>query len=157
MEIKNGKKPISAKPKQMRPVTLDDVFGNPLTVNEDIANAIKAKGLEYRWISYTKYANMGGSHERAWRPIKRSECGSMDDTSLLNGSDVDGYIRRGDLVLAVRRKEQGDQHRAILKQEASRAKNVQKAHAEELRQFVKSQGINASISEGYDDEDASEE
>jgi hypothetical protein len=57
---------------------------------------------------------MGNSHDRAWRPIKQSECG-MIDQSLPNGSDVDGYIRRGDLVLAVRPKELGDKHRAVLK------------------------------------------
>jgi hypothetical protein len=152
MEIKNGKKPIASKPKTMSPTSLDDIFGNTLAVSPEIARAIASKGNEYRWISFTKYTQMGNSHERAWRPVKRSECGMIDPTSLQNGSDVDGYIRRGDLVLAVRPKELGDKHRSILKADANRAKNVQKNHADELRQFVRQAGINAKISEGYEND-----
>lgn len=154
MSIQNGKKPLSSKPRTQSPASLEDIFGNTLSVDPAIAEAIGKKGMEYRWISMKKYGDMGNSHERAWRPVKRSECGTIDPTSLTNGSDPDGYIRRGDLVLAVRNKDLGDKHRAFLKVQADRQKNVQRDHANELKEFVKKSGINATISEGYGEEDS---
>lgn len=153
MSIQNGKKPLSSKPRQQSPASLEDIFGNTLSVDSEMAESLGKKGLEYRWISMKKYADMGNSHERAWRPVKRSECGMIDQSSIINGSDPDGYIRRGDLVLAVRSKDLGDKHRAFLKVQADRQKNVQRDHANELKDFVKKSGINAKISEGYDDEE----
>ena len=149
MEIKNGKKPISAKPKSQS-LTLDDLFGNTLSVSPEVAKAIESKGMAYRWISYTKFIQMGGQHERAWRPIKRKDCGMMDSSPE---NDPDGFIRRGDLVLAVRPKELHEKHRAYLRQEAQRGKTVQKSHADELRKYAKDQGIDMKISEGYGEED----
>ena len=156
MEIKNGKKPLSARPKPQAPTSLEDIFGNPLTVSDDIKRAVEEKGMECRWINFKKFQDIGNSHEYAWRPLKRSECGIMDSTSLINGSDPDGYVRRGDLVLAGRSKELSEKHRLYLKGQANRYKNLQKSHAEELRSFVKKAGIDASITEGYG-EDESEE
>jgi len=153
MSIQNGKKPLSSKPRQQSPASLEDIFGNTLGIEASISDALMKKGLEYRWISMKKYGDMGNSHERAWRPVKRSECGIIDPTAITNGSDPDGYIRRGDLVLAVRSKDLGDKHRAFLKSQADRQRNVQREHANELKEFVKKSGINATISEGYGEEE----
>lgn len=149
----NGRKPISSKPKAQpaRALGLDDLFGNPLSIDPSVQEAITKMGHEARWIGYQKLVTNGGYHERGWRPVKRSECGNMESIPTF-GVDPDGYFRRGDLVLAVRPKELCEKHRAYLREQAGRGKNIQKQHADEIRQQVKAAGIDAKITEGYEDE-----
>jgi hypothetical protein len=152
--MNNGRKPLSQKGKPSgaaRPLGLDEIFGNPLSVDPAIAKAIEAQGKEYRWVGYQKLVSNGGYHERGWKPVKRSECGNMESIPTF-GVDPEGYIRRGDLVLAVRDKELCERHRAYLREQAGRGKQIQKKHADELRQQVKAAGIDATITEGYEDE-----
>ena len=150
MEIKNGKKPLSAKPQPAR-LVLEDIFGNTLSLDPEIAKTIEGKGLSYRWISMRKWQEMGGSHDRAWRPIRRSECGNIGSNSI-SGEDPEGYIRRGDLVLAVRSRELNDKHKAYLRQESDRMSRIQGKQRQELAKEVESLGGKIKISEGYDDE-----
>jgi hypothetical protein len=131
---------------------LDDIFGNTLSVSEEIHKALSEKGLVYRWISMKKFSDNGNSHEYGWRPVKRSECANVE-SSPNDGNDPNGFIRRGDLVLGVRSKVLNDQHNQYLRQEAQRSSSLhsQKRHAEELRKHAESQGIR--ITEGYDDDE----
>lgn len=155
MSTKNGRLPVSQKPRGNAPISLSDIFGNPLEVSQSIADTLKAKGLTWRWVDYRKLVDNGGHHERGWAPIKAKECG-MTETSVFGG-DADGYVRRGTLVLAVRPKAMSDKHRAYLRQEADRYSKVQARHASELRQHAKDAGIGMTVSEGYGEESESGE
>lgn len=150
-QIKNGKLPLSSKPRAGGFVGgLDDIFGNQLSVAPEIQKAITDKGLCYRWVDYRKLVDNGGAHERGWRAIKRSECGTLEGVPSF-GNDPEGYFRRGSMILAVRPKELNDKHVAFLRQEANRSSNIQRKHAQELRDYAKSTGIDMKISEGYED------
>lgn len=158
MSTINGKKPIAEKARtRATPLNMDDIFGNQLGVDPAIVKAIEAKGMVHRWINAKKLQEMGGYHHRGWKPIRMKEigCDTLDLSSLTFGTDPEGYLRRGDNVLAVRPRELHEKHRAYLDQEArarSRA-NTNKAHAEQMRQFVKEAGLDVKVHEGFEDEE----
>lgn len=157
MQIKNGQKPLSAK-KQIRParISLTDIFSDKLGLDPEIVSEIKAKGLAYRFIAVPHLQKNGGTHEYGWRPYKR-ECGTLDNVQAATlGSDPDGYIRRGDLVLAVRPQELHEKHRAWLKQEAEAASAVQENKFEEARDLVRGTR-SVKVHEGYADPGESED
>lgn len=154
MSIQNGKKPLSAKA-QARPsgFNMDDIFGNRLGVNPELATELDKKGLSYRWVNAVKLSAYGGYHERGWRPIKRAECATMNDThSFMIGNDPEGYIRRGDCVLAVRPKEINQKHKQYLAEQARVHKATSRQQAEQLKQFAKETNLDMSVVEGADAE-----
>jgi hypothetical protein len=158
MSNKNGKVPLAQK-QVARPKTgfqMDDIFGNMLGVDPSIQEAIKKSGRAIRWISAPKLAEFGGYHARGWRPIKLDDLkahGNIDAAFLQFGKDVDGYLRRGDCILAVRPIEIHEKHQAYLKQEADLRKKAtqNKAQAAEIRKMVEGlQGV--EVTDGYDDD-----
>lgn len=155
-EIRNGKKPLSTKA-PMPTIGLEDIFGNTLGIDPELAKEIKAQGLAMRFISGKKLAEMGGYHPFGWKPYKR-EGAKIDTThSFLQGNAPDGLIHRGDCILAVRPIELNNKHKDYLKQEAKRvaAAATSKAHAAKLRELSRESGINAVVEDTY--EDAGEE
>lgn len=158
MSIQNGKKPLSSKKATAAtPLNADEIFGNELGVSKDMAAAIDKGGYTYRFISASKLAGNGGYHHRMWKPLPMKQLkewgyATMDAFSFTIGNDPDGYVRRGDLVLAVRPKEITEKHRALLKQEAKRASMSQKKHSDELRQMAKEHGVDAQVLDTYEDE-----
>jgi hypothetical protein len=144
-----AKKPFSQRSKPT-PVNMDDIFGNALGLDPELVASIKAKGLSHRFINARKLIDMGGYHPKGWRPYKPSaeERAKLEAQSLLFGSDPDGYIRRGDCILAVRTSELNDKHKAYLKQEAARTQNTAKNAASQIRDFIKSNGLDMRVQEG---------
>jgi hypothetical protein len=158
MEIKNGKKPLSAKrAAQPTPLNMDDIFGNLLGLDPALIKCLEKANFAHRFINAKHYADNGNFHVRGWRAISRKELkelgyDTMSASTLTFGSDADGFFRRGDNVLAVRPMELHKKHRAYLDIEAQRGKRSQQAHAEELRKYVKSAGLDMKVLEGYEDE-----
>lgn len=162
-EIRKGKVPSSRRSRPT-PINSDDVFMNPLGLDTEITDCITKHGFSYRFINYKQFVDMGGSHVAHWRPVRLSQLktwgyDTMAGQALLEGNDTDGFIRRGDLVLAIRNKEINEKHKAYLRQEASAASNSQENHANQLREFVRSSGLKAQVEEGYEhpDEEVTEE
>jgi hypothetical protein len=152
MAIINGKKPASQKPAPSKqPLSLDDIFGNPMGVQPEVVAYVESKGLAYRWVNASNLAKNGGYHDKGWRPLKRSECATMVTDSIF-GQSPDDYFRRGDAVLAVRAKEVHEKHRAYLRQQAQRGKDIQRQQAQELRKYAKSSGLDMKVHEGYEDD-----
>jgi hypothetical protein len=164
MEIKNGRKPLAqkaaAKPSRLN---LDDIFGNTLGIDPEMAKVIEKQGLAIRFVSASKLEANAGHHNRGWRPLPQAKLKEWGyDTlntldSFTFGSDSSGYIRRGDLVLAVRPMELHRKHQAYLAQERQRGKGLAKKHAEEMKSLVKEAGLDMKIHEGFEDEKSSEE
>jgi len=149
--IKNGKVPLSRK-QSMAPINSEDIFDNALGIDPALEALIKQKGFAIRYINSTRYSDMGGSHPARWVPVsmKKLREWGYDTMSVLDfGSDPDGYIRRAELVLAIRPIELNDKHKAYLKQEADRArvKNLAKSHADKARSEYGGRGI--QVHEGY--------
>lgn len=153
--MRNGKKPLSQKP---RPQILseDDIFGNPLALDAELKAEMTKKGLEARFVDYKELVDMGGYHARGWKVYKRDK---KEGSDIVSGQDFqmgvspDGTIRRGSLVLAARPIAIGDKHRALNRQRAGEvAGDQQEAAAEGLRQYARDNRLDLKIEEGYEDE-----
>lgn len=150
--MKNGKKPLSSKPKPM--LQESDIFGSPFTVDADLKAEISAKDLECRWVDYKLLAEMGGYHRRGWRAYKRDkkeDTATLSNQEFLLGSSPDGLIRRGTMVLAVRPVSVGDKHRQLNRNNAAIYQNHTKSEANDLRKIAREAGVDTKIHEGYED------
>lgn len=119
----------------------------------DIPKAIKAeleaKGLVGRWINAKKYQDNYGFHKSGWKAHKTSPnarlAGSLD---FGDGIDAEGFIRRGDLVLATKSAEQQARHKATIDKKTAALSNFTKSAAEEVRKTL---GDKGTVIEGYEE------
>lgn len=149
MSIKEGKKPLSKKVKPTM-INADEVYGNPLQIPEDLRKELDSQNLVAKWISADVVYRGGGYHPKRWAPYKRKNVTpSMTEFGL--GRDPEGVIRRGDLILGVKTKEAAQLEKAYLQQKADRAAGVNQEKADEMRRYVKDANIDATIHEGYED------
>ena len=119
-----------------------------LIIDPKIRAEIEAKGLVCRWINGHKFKDNYGFDARRWVPYK-TETGMGE---AFGGKDSEGYIRRGDLILAVRTKEMNAAHKAkIDRKNKTLAAAQNKQAADELRQRMKDAGVKGvKILEGYE-------
>lgn len=156
--IKGGRKPISQKPVFAAPLNSDDVFTNKLSIPDDIKADAKAKGWELRWLDSKEVFNNGGQHKRDWIPYRRDTSKVPNDLQGFKiGNDPEGIVRRNDLILGFKPKEQAEKHRAFLRQQADRMSRKPQEKAAELRADARRQNLDVKFTEGYDgEEDAGE-
>jgi hypothetical protein len=143
--IKQNK--VSVKEKHVvkeAPINMADVFMNELELDPILLKELKEKGLAYRFINGTHYRK-NGSHRARWIPYKR------ETKSELFGADPDGFVRRGDLILAVKPEQAAQMHKQLLKQRAQAQSNavINKTHAEQFREMAKESGVKTQVSEGF--------
>ena len=142
--IKGNKVPVSQKRVvKEEPINISDVFQNDLDLDPSLVQELKEKNLAYRFINAAQYGKTG-SHRARWIPYKRET-----KSVTLFGSDPDGFVRRGDLILAVKPIEAAQKHRQLLDQRAKAQAGINSQHAEQMRQFAKESGVKTHISEGY--------
>jgi len=153
-KVINGKKPISSRSQASGP--MGGEFGNRLSLSLDLQKELKDKGLEGRFINYKELVENQGFHKNEWIPYKREKSDTMDTSTFLNGSSPDGYIRRGDAILAVKRVEDAERHRAHLDQLAKNQLGYDKRAAASLRRVAKEAGMNVPVKESFDDDDTVE-
>lgn len=127
-----------------------DMFGNRLKLPEKIAKQIEADGFVHRFVSVKKMQESGGFHDKGWQIYQLKE----GLTNPITGS-VDKIYRVGDLVLAVKTKEDHSKHVAWLKQRADGQSQVVKQNTQEIRDKIKESKADkyVSIDEGYDEND----
>jgi hypothetical protein len=145
-----GKKPLSSKPKRAS-FQEPDFFRNKLVVAPEVAAEIAEQGLECRWIDYKKYIADDNQHNRGWTVYRRKQDSAT--AALQFGNNPDGIIRRGNTVLAVRPIEQGDEHRAYIKERNKILKGFKKAKANELREAG---GSDLVVDDKFDDSEQDE-
>ena len=149
--MNDNKKPVSEKGVKKESFkfedqTYEDFHDNQLHVPKAIKDECSAKGLDIRWINLNEYVRRGYIHKHHWQAYKPD----TKTGDLKYGTDVNGFIRRGDAVLAVRRKEVSTQYKAHVEQRQKMYNNYEKAAAEGLRQQLRQAGINTKVSEGYE-------
>lgn len=153
--MKNGKLPLSQKPKPASTAHLSsDFLGNQLAIDDELKAELKGKNLEYRFIDANEaYAN-GGYHKRGWSVYKR-DTPPTGTISFKFGNDPEGIVRRGTMILAVKRAEDAQRHRDYLAYLADNAsiKKKQKADAELLRKHARDNQVDMNVEEGYGEED----
>ena len=146
--MKNNKLPLSAKHNN-EAVSYEDVYMNELELDPDLKKELQTKNLAWRFINATAYRK-NGTHKSRWIPYKRETKSPVDQ---IFGVEADGYVRRGDLVLAVKPKTDADRQRAFLAHRAKAQMQVQQSHGEEFRRFAAESGVKTSVSEGFDQTD----
>lgn len=144
--IKQGKKPFSTR--QVAQIRAEDIFGDPLKLDDELKKEIEEAGLEARFVDAKQLYDFNGYHKNGWAPYKKK---AGDKIDFKYDKDPDGVIRRGTLILATRSKEVCEKHRALLAQKADRAAQVTKTHADELRQMARDRNTDVSVSEGYEE------
>jgi len=124
-------------------------FNDFFAVDPALKQEIASKGLVCRWINAVKLKANYGYDSRQWTPYKRESQPSVTSTF----SDPEGFIRRGDLILAVQPKQLATARKAQVdaRNLAQSSAKQQKAHADELKRQMRENGIKADISEGYDE------
>lgn len=121
-----------------------------LDIDPQIKEELAEKGLSYRWINANKFIAQHGFHRTGWKPYqteKRERKGALD---FGMGVDPEGYIRRGDLVLAVKPEEMQARHRQRLKLKNDLYRGFNKQAADQLRELTRGIG---QVYEGYEAND----
>jgi len=152
--MKNGKLPLSAKtaPKSN---LFAEKFGNRLAIPEAVQNEIDSQNLAARWVAANTLAANNGYHKNGWVAYK-SKGTNVGDFRF--GTDPEGVIRRGSMILAVRPMEIHESHKEFLAERAQAPigkdrKAHQRQAAKELRKMAQDSGINTVIEEGDEDND----
>lgn len=139
--MKKGKEPAS---KKFEEVNLSPSHTpNLLTIEDSIKKHLDVEGLGYKFINDTTLRRNYGFNKEGWKPHKFPE--------TIRGTDPEGYLRRGDLVLASQPIGDVDMKRAIIKKRTEAYKHFNKEKANELRQLSRDGGLDMEVHEGYDE------
>lgn len=126
-----------------------DLFAIP----SELQSELEEGGFVWRFVNARKYAENYGQHRSGWRVYKRDLSklkkgqGALD---FVHGCDPEGYVRRLDMVLAVKSKEEGDKHRRKKQLLTALQTDVTEMQANAMEETIKKSGINAKVSKGYD-------
>lgn len=150
MEKKNfAKKGDQKKDTQVGGFNYDEFYSNDLALNPEIKAQLKSEGLEWRFINRLQFREKGNSHRSHWQPYQLKTANGQAGV----GTDAEGMVVRGDLVLAVRPKEIADRHRQFLEAKRARYRGYNREVADEMRQRAREEGVSRAmkVHEGYDD------
>ena len=147
--IQKGKKPLASR--HVAPIDAGEIFGDLLKIEPDLKAELERKGLEGRFVDARKLYEFNGYHKNGWVPYKRDKSDTIGNTDFKLGTDPDGIVRRGTLILAVKPKETAAKHRAFLKAKADRSSKVQATSARDLRRFAQASNADVEVTEGYEE------
>lgn len=151
--MKDGKKPINNKVNYSVYWENED-FGNRLSISPELKKSLESQGFEYRFVDSKQLIANSNYHKEGWIAYVKQTDDTIDSGSDFQvGTDPDGNIRRGTVVLAIRPKSLGDKHRAKLEQKRLRynAENYNKSQASELKQLAAERNVRVDVHEGYDE------
>lgn len=144
-------KPVVTKKQPVVPNHNEDIFDSAFAVPPQVMKEIKEKGYACRWINGTTLQKGFGFNKNRWVPFK-SEFVKSSIGSLFGG-DPEGYVRRGDLVLAVKPKELQDKHKAFNAQKIALSKgDAVKKRKEEMRAIAEEHNVKSKIESEYEEE-----
>ena len=141
--------------KQAANAAFDPGFNiDPYALSDDLKKELDDKGFVGRFVNIEFMKRNGGYHPRGWRPYKRETLEDSEYTSLF-GRDQDGYVRRGESILAVKTKEEVERHKAYLAHQAQLCshKNYMKKSKQEMKDRIRSQGLqdHVKVLDGYEE------
>lgn len=142
--MKPGKEPIRNKVYESLLET-SALSKSKLALSEIQRDYVKQNGLEVRFIRKKEYLEANNFHRTGWKIVQDKD---------MPGSNAEGLIEIGDLVLAVKTKEAQRVHRAELKSKTERhtdQKRVMQEAAAKLRDSARAANLNAQIHEGYEE------
>jgi hypothetical protein len=103
--------------------------------------------MQYRWINAHKLQANYGFDSRGWQPFKSK----VLQAGPFSGLDSEGFIRRGDLILAVQTNAIASKRKELINQKNARNKAYGKDAAAQLKDQFNRAGVKAKISSGFDE------
>ncbi len=130
----------------------EDLDFNRLKLDPGIQKFLRDQGLVWRFINYKKYTTEGNFHAAGWRPAKIPAELAAGAVDFNFGRDPEGYLRRGDLVLATRSVGLNNAHKAKLRQRtAAQSGELHRKTADEIKQTFKESGYKGKVYEGFEE------
>lgn len=131
-----------------------DTFGNKLAIPAHIRQELDKAGYAHRFVSLKKLNDSGGYHPMGWTPYVVKNPVPNPITG-----QTENVFRIGDLVLAVKSKEDHQKHVNFLKQKASNQAQAHKDSVKEMRDKIKERKADKHISlfEGYEENDGTDD
>lgn len=121
-----------------------------LAIDPAVVSEIKRQGKVHRWINAKTLKDNYGYDARRWVPFKYE--GKM--TEAFGFTDSEGFIRRGDLVLAVRDLAVAAAHKAKLdRKNKTLAAAQDRVAADELRKKMREAKIDSLVVDGFDEDE----
>lgn len=145
------KKPTVTK-KDPSTLTLAKLYASKLEIPLSIAEDIAKNGNVARWINGTQFQREHGFHRSRWQPYRIEKKPGVTASSAYS-PDPEGFVRRGDLILAIRSEQEAAQHKAVLDHKANLYKGYEKQKKAELQAHLKEAGIKSKVEAGYGEED----
>lgn len=150
MKDSQGRKPLSSKSRTVS-INPDTAFSNKMAIPPEVKAFMDQNGMEPHWLDAKKLQENGGYHDRDWQPFIRPDDLKKGVADFKFGTDPDGVVRRGSLILGFKTKEDAEKHRSFNTQRADRYKQVfNKKQSDELKQMAKES--NVQILEDVEDE-----
>lgn len=138
--MKKGKEPIKNKFTDIDSPAFESSL---LTISDSIKKELEVKGLGYKFINATLLKRNDNFNKENWRPHKFS--------SNIEGVNNEGYLRRGDLVLASKPTEEVDSQKRKIRRKTQANQQFNKEQAAELKRMARESGLEAKVYEGYED------
>lgn len=149
-----GKLTLKDKEEMVTSATMTEYeASDSFAIDPNLIKELKDKNLAYKWINAIKHKASYGFDRRGWQPYKR-ESKPIGATEAYGYADPEGFVRRSDMILAVRPQALHDRKMAEIRAKSQgNAKDFQKQSASQLKNALKDGGINAKVHEGYDEND----
>lgn len=128
--------------------TATDLFGNRQKIPAAIAAELEKKNLVGRFVNIKTMQENGGFHKRGWEVYELDEGLKNPITGNVNKT-----YRVGDLILAVKTKEDHQKHREYLDQQAKQASMSAVERRKEIRDRIKENKAEGyvKIFDGYEE------
>lgn len=146
---KGNRVKVSSKAEINKPAPEDmDLFSTRLRIPAHIREELEKEGLVARFISVKKIQDSGGYHPMGWVPYEIKN----PKPNPITGQ-AEKVHRVGDLILAVKSKQDAAKHEAHLNQKAASLKKSNKGTIQDMRDRIKESGANKHVAlfEGYDE------
>lgn len=132
------------------PVTLDVNGDDAFSIDPALRAELESKGLAHRWINARKFKDNYGYDARRWVPYKR-ESKMPGGYESFGYADPEGFIRRGDLILAAQPIAIAEARKAKIAARTAALAGHNKQAAADLKKTMKEAGLNAKVHEGFDE------
>lgn len=126
-------------------------FNDRLAIDPALKSELESKNLVWRWTNFKKLKDNHGFDPRMWAPYKRESKPTGGMFEAYGYTDPEGYIRRGDLVLAVQTQEIYNRRKADTDRRRAALNNNQKVAAKQLNETFAEAGVKAKVYSGYDE------
>lgn len=134
-------------------LSVPEFMQNRLQVDEKLMKYFKDKGLAWRWINMSKF-RAERFHRTGWVPFKKQQDTPISAADQLLGESPDGFILRGDNVLAVKKASEAQAYKNFLRNRTAKITDAQqKEAAQAIKTAFKAAGQDVKVDEGFDESD----